>query len=54
MAWLQMSIDNCSITVIEVREDGRLKLIRYNDAAHMPAELRTHPGVDKPLVVPGE
>lgn len=52
-AWLQMSIDNCSITVIQVRADGSLKVIRYNDAAHIPAELRTHPGVDKPLVLPG-
>jgi len=49
-AWLQMNIYNCSLTVIQIHEDGHMKLITFNDAAHIPAELRTSPGVHKPLV----
>ena len=44
-AWLQMSIANCSVTVIQVRRDGRLKLISFADSGHIPWSMTTYPGV---------
>ena len=44
-AWLQMSIANCSVTVIQVKADGALKLVSFADSGHIPWERTTYPGV---------
>jgi serine/threonine-protein phosphatase PGAM5 len=44
-AWLGMSIANCSITVIQVRADGRMKLVSFADSGHIPWSMTTYPGV---------
>lgn len=44
-AWLQMSIANCSVTIIQVKADGALKLISFADSGHIPWERTTYPGV---------
>lgn len=44
-AWLQMSIANCSVTIIQVRADGVCKLISFADSGHIPWERTTYPGV---------
>ena len=53
MAWLGMSIGNCSMTVVRIDVDGRMKLLMYADVGHIPPNLQT--GLDskeKYLVVP--
>lgn len=53
MAWLGMSIANCSVTVVRIDADGRTKLLRVGDVGHIPPNLQT--GLDskeKYLVVP--
>ncbi len=44
-AWLQMSIANCSVTIIQVKADGALKLVSFADSGHIPWERTTYPGV---------
>ena len=44
-AWLQMSIANCSLTVVQVRADGSCKLISFADSGHLPWSMTTYPGV---------
>jgi serine/threonine-protein phosphatase PGAM5 len=44
--WLQMSIANCSLTVIQVRADGSMKLIAFADSGHIPWQMTTYPGVE--------
>lgn len=46
LAWLQMSIANCSITVVQVRADGSKKLIAFADSGHIPYSMTTYPGVE--------
>lgn len=46
MAWLKMTIGNCSITVVRIMPDGRMKLISYNDVGHIPPNLQTETGGD--------
>ena len=43
--WLQMSIANCSLTVIQVRADGSFKVVTFADSGHMPWSMTTYPGV---------
>lgn len=45
LAWLQMSIANCSVTIIQVKADGALKLVSFADSGHIPWERTTYPGV---------
>ncbi|MGD9548875.1 MAG: histidine phosphatase family protein [Candidatus Krumholzibacteriia bacterium] len=45
-AWLGMSIANCSVTVIQVRADGALKLVSFADSGHVPWSMTTYPGVE--------
>lgn len=53
LAWLQMSIANCSVTVVEIRPDGSLKLFGFADAGHLPANMQTYPASErKELLVP--
>ncbi len=43
--WLEASIANCSLTVVQVRADGSTKLISFADSGHIPWEMTTYPGV---------
>jgi serine/threonine-protein phosphatase PGAM5 len=56
LAWLGMSIGNCSLTVVKVNADGSMKLLSYGDVGHLPPNLttRTAPGQPIDLAVPGE
>jgi serine/threonine-protein phosphatase PGAM5 len=51
MAWLNMGITNCSLTVVQVRADGTTRLLSFNDVGHLPAELQT-PSRMVPLTPP--
>lgn len=46
MAWLQMSIANCSLTVVQVRADGTMKLVAFADSGHIPYSMTTYPGTE--------
>jgi len=55
MSWLQMSITNCSLTIIRVLPDGSMKLDAFSDYGHIPENMRTFTGGNnetKELVVP--
>lgn len=39
--WLGMSLANCSLTVIQVRPDGRCKVTAVGDRGHLPVALQT-------------
>ena len=55
MAWLQMSITNCSLTIIRVLPDGTMKLDAFSDYGHLPENMRTFTGGEnefKELVIP--
>lgn len=55
MSWLQMSITNCSLTIIRVLPDGKMKLDTFSDYGHIPENLRTFTGGEneiKDLVAP--
>jgi serine/threonine-protein phosphatase PGAM5 len=44
--WLEASIANCSVTVVQVRADGSTKLISFADSGHIPWSMTTYPGVE--------
>jgi len=48
MSWLQMSISNCSLTIIRVKPDGTMKLDAFGDYGHIPENMRTFTGGDDP------
>jgi serine/threonine-protein phosphatase PGAM5 len=55
MSWLQMSITNCSLTIIRITPDGTMKLDAFSDSGHIPENMRTFSGGEnetKELVVP--
>ena len=55
MSWLQMSITNCSLTIIRIMADESMKLDTFSDYGHMPENMRTFTGGEnetKELVVP--
>jgi serine/threonine-protein phosphatase PGAM5 len=55
MSWLQMSITNCSLTIIRVLPDGTMKLDAFRDYGHIPENMRTYTGGDnesKELAIP--
>jgi serine/threonine-protein phosphatase PGAM5 len=54
MSWLEISIGNCSLTVVNIQPDGSMKLLSYGDVGHIPPGLqtRTPPGVPRDLSVP--
>jgi serine/threonine-protein phosphatase PGAM5 len=55
MSWLQMSITNCSLTIIRVLPDGTMKLDTFSDYGHIPENMRTFTGGEnetKELKVP--
>lgn len=47
-AWLEMSIANASVTVLQVRADGSTKLISFADSGHIPWGMTTYPGTEIP------
>jgi serine/threonine-protein phosphatase PGAM5 len=55
MSWLQMSITNCSLTIVRVMPDGKMKLDTFSDYGHIPENMRTFTGganETKELVAP--
>lgn len=55
LSWLQMSITNCSLTIIRIKPDGSMKLDTFSDYGHIPENLRTFTGGEnqsKELVIP--
>ena len=57
MAWLQMTISNCSLTIVRIMPDGTTKLISFNDVGHIPPNLQTETGGNnevKRLMLPVE
>ena len=55
MSWLQMSISNCSLTIIHIKSDGTMKLDTFGDYGHIPENMRTFTGGEneaKELVIP--
>ncbi len=48
MSWLQMSISNCSLTIVRVNPDGTMKLDAFGDYGHIPENMRTFTGGDDP------
>lgn len=57
MAWLQMSITNCSLTIVRIFPDGKMKLDAFSDYGHIPENMRTFTGGDnesKILLLPGD
>ncbi len=42
--WARMSIQNASLTVIQIRADGSARLISYDDVGHLPPALQTFGG----------
>jgi len=54
MSWLQMSITNCSFTIIRVLPDGSMKLDAFSDYGHIPENMRTFTGgenIPKELII---
>jgi len=54
-SWLQMSITNCSLTIIRIKPDGTMKLDTFSDYGHIPENMRTFTGSEnelKELVIP--
>lgn len=43
-AWLQMSISNCSLTIIRVLPNENMKLDTFSDYGHIPENMRTFTG----------
>ncbi len=57
MAWLQMTISNCSLTIVRIMSDGTTKLISFNDVGHILPNLQTETGGNnesKQLLLPVE
>jgi serine/threonine-protein phosphatase PGAM5 len=44
MSWLQMSITNCSLTIVRVFPDEHMKLDVFSDYGHIPENMRTFTG----------
>ncbi len=53
-AWLGMGIGHASITVVQVKPDGALKLLSYGDVGHIAPNIQTgYGGLSRKLTVPG-
>jgi serine/threonine-protein phosphatase PGAM5 len=48
--WLNMTIANCSLSVVQVRADGRVRLVSFDDVGHLPPAMQAYP---QPLYDPG-
>ena len=54
MSWLQLSITNCSLTIIRIMPDGMMKLDTFSDYGHIPENMRTFTGgenIPKELII---
>ena len=40
--WNRMMIANCSLTTIQIRPDGTMRLVGLNDIGHLPPALQTY------------
>ncbi len=40
--WLRLELAHCALTVLEVSEDGSVRLVSLDDVGHLPVELRTY------------
>lgn len=40
-SWLQMSVGNCSITMIRINADGSFKILTVGDVGHLPPNMQT-------------
>jgi serine/threonine-protein phosphatase PGAM5 len=49
MSWLQMSITNCSLTIVRIMPNGTLKLDAFGDYGHIPENMRTFTGGKKEM-----
>lgn len=45
-SWLQMSISNCSLTIVRIFPDGHMKLDAFSDYGHIPENMKTFTGGD--------
>lgn len=55
MSWLQMTTGNCGLTIVQIKPNGNMKLISFNDLGHIPPNMRTVSGFEsksKELVSP--
>lgn len=41
-AWGSMTIAHCSLTVVQVRPDGSLRLVAFSDSGHLPPGKQTY------------
>lgn len=41
--WLNFTLANCSLSVIEIHPDGRIRLVSYGDMGHLPVTLQGYP-----------
>ena len=41
--WVDLTIANGSLSVIQVRYDGRTRLVSFNDVGHLPPPLGVYP-----------
>ena len=39
--WWRMTVINCEVTEIQVRPDGKLRLLSFGDVGHLPPDLQT-------------
>lgn len=52
--WRQMAISNCSISIIEIRPDGRTRLLVFNDVSHVPVAKQTWAGMGPAWPLPSQ
>lgn len=43
-AWANMTLAHCSLTVVQVRSDGSMRLVAYADSGHIPPAQLTYGG----------
>jgi serine/threonine-protein phosphatase PGAM5 len=46
-AWLGMAVIHTGITIVQVRPDGSMKLVCFNDAGHLPPAMQTQRGTER-------
>jgi hypothetical protein len=47
-----MTIANCSLTVIQVKPDGSMRLVSYDDVGHIPPAQQTYTSPAKTTAAP--
>ena len=40
-SWVNMGSNNCGVSQVLIKPDGRMRLMSYNDVGHLPDRLRT-------------